>query len=277
MQAYTEDFFNDLKEGAKQSAQEIVPLVLELVQPCSVVDIGCGSGEWLSVFNQHGIEDILGIDGDYVDQKSLTISPNKFVSFDLTKAFTIDRKFDLVVSLEVAEHLPAESAEIFIDSLTRLGSAILFSAAIPFQGGTQHINEQWPEYWIELFKSKNYEAIDCIRPQIWQNQNVEYWYIQNTFMFVQKDYLEQHELLKDNWEKSEKSRYSLVHPQMYLQLYEATTKNYEATIENYEATIENYEEAAKPKNMSLKKVLSALPIILKKSLTRKIKIINNQK
>ena len=240
---YTESFFNDLKAGSKQSATEIVPLILELLKPSSVVDIGCGSGEWLSVFNRYGVEDILGVDGNYIDRNSLAISPDKFLPLDLTQPFTINRKFDLVVSLEVAEHLPIESAENFIDSLTKLGSVILFSAAIPFQGGTHHVNEQWQAYWIELFGNKNYEVIDYVRPQIWQNQNVEYWYAQNTFVFVRQDYLEQHKNLKNNWEKSDKNRYSLVHPRMYLELHKTTIQEYESAITRYEAVIEERDAA----------------------------------
>ena len=240
---YTESFFDDLKAGSKQSATEIVPLILELLKPSSVVDIGCGSGEWLSVFNRYGVEDILGVDGNYVDRNSLAISSDKFLPLDLTQPFTINRKFDLVVSLEVAEHLPAESAENFIDSLTKLGSLILFSAAIPFQGGTHHVNEQWQTYWIELFSNKNYEVIDCVRPLVWQNQNVEYWYAQNTFVFVRQDYLEQHKNLKNNWEKSDKNRYSLVHPRMYLELHKTTIQEYESAITRYEAIIEERDAA----------------------------------
>ncbi len=297
---YTESFFDDLKAGSKQSATEIVPLILELLKPSSVVDIGCGSGEWLSVFNRYGVEDILGVDGNYVDRNSLAISSDKFLPLDLTQPFTINRKFDLVVSLEVAEHLPAESAENFIDSLTKLGSLILFSAAIPFQGGTHHVNEQWQTYWIELFSNKNYEVIDCVRPQIWQNQNVEYWYAQNTFVFVRQDYLEQHQNLKNNWEKSDKNRYSLVHPRMYLKLrktlmeehesaiakYEAAIARYEAVIEerdavinqqktaidSYSSSIEQLEKAAEPENMSCKKLLSALPIVSINFVKRKLNL-----
>ena len=292
METYTQSFFNDLQAGSKQSATEIVPLVLELLKPSSVVDIGCGSGEWLSVFNRYGVEDILGVDGNYVDRNSLAISSDKFLALDLTQPFTINRKFDLVVSLEVAEHLPIESAEIFIDSLTKLGSVILFSAAIPFQGGTHHVNEQWQEYWVELFSNKNYEVIDCIRPQVWQNHNVEYWYAQNTFVFVRQDYLEQHQL-KDNWEKSDKNRYSLVHPRMYLELYKTTIKEYESAITRYEAVIEERDaainqqktaidsysssieqlaKAAEPQNMSFKKLLSALPIVSINFVKRKLNL-----
>ena len=63
---------------------------------------------------------------------------------DLAQPLQIDRRFDLALSLEVAEHLPPECGSEFVQTLTDLSSVILFSAAIPFQGGTDHLNEQWP-------------------------------------------------------------------------------------------------------------------------------------
>jgi hypothetical protein len=95
-----------------------------------------------------------GVDGEYVNIKTLAIPEERFIPYDLKRPYRIDRAFDLVVSLEVAEHLPADCAETLVDSLTGLGSVVLFSAAIPYQGGEHHINEQWPEYWIRLFHSK---------------------------------------------------------------------------------------------------------------------------
>ena len=96
----------------------------------------------------------------------LEIADVRFLAFYLKRAIEIDREFDLVVSLEVAEHLPEECAKIFIKSLTKLGPVILFSAAIPFQGWTNHLNEQWPDYWANYFKDNGYEAIDCIRKKV---------------------------------------------------------------------------------------------------------------
>jgi 2-polyprenyl-3-methyl-5-hydroxy-6-metoxy-1,4-benzoquinol methylase len=121
MQTYPGRFFEGLSEGARSSATEIVPLILELVHPGSVIDVGCGLGTWLSVFEEHGIDDILGLDGDYVDRTRLETPEERYLPFDLEKPFRIDRQFDLVVSLEVAEHLPGECAGTFVDSLTRLG------------------------------------------------------------------------------------------------------------------------------------------------------------
>lgn len=117
MQPYDENFFAAIEEGSQASAQEVVPLVLRLLAEChSVIDIGCGMGEWLAVFRENGVEEILGVDGDYVERKMLKIAPEKFLPHDLQKPFEIDRKFDLAMSLEVAEHLPESSAK-FLSNL----------------------------------------------------------------------------------------------------------------------------------------------------------------
>src|SRR5215467_13018648 len=137
---YTVDFYKIHRQGSRRSASQIVPLVLELVQPKSVIDVGCGVGAWLSVFNECGVEDFYGLDGEYVDRNMLEIPHQRFLAVDLTKPIQLNRQFDLVVSLEVAEHLPDNCAEMFVDSLTKLGRVILFSAAIPHQGGTRHVN-----------------------------------------------------------------------------------------------------------------------------------------
>ena len=150
-QHYDEKFFRNLEKGSLQSAKEIVPLVVRFLQPASVVDVGCGTGAWLSVFKEQGIRDILGVDGDYVNLDSMFIPKEAFQPHDLTRPLKINRKFDLVVSLEVAEHLPSNCAETFVESLTGLGSVVIFSAAIPYQGGQNHVNEQWQDYWKKLF------------------------------------------------------------------------------------------------------------------------------
>ena len=212
---YTKDFYDSLQEGAWQSAREIIPLVLEMIQPKSVIDVGCGIGTWLSVFKEFGVEDCLGIDGNYIDPEALQISLQEFHSFDLKQPLQIDRQFDLVVSLEVAEHLPNECAEIFVDSLTRLGSVVLFSAAIPFQGGTEHLNEQWPDYWVRHFQKCNYIVIDCLRKQLWNNKSVEPWYAQNILVFVREDCIKEYPSLEKEFLNAQTSQLAIVHPKIY--------------------------------------------------------------
>ena len=216
MHQYSEQFFQDLHEGSQRSAREIVPIIGELIQPRSVVDLGCGAGVWLLEFQAFGVKDIWGIDGSYVDTDALQIEPDRFQPADLTKPIRLDRGFDLVVSLEVAEHLPAECADMFVESLVRLGPVVLFSAAIPFQGGEHHVNEQWPEYWAERFIDKGYLPIDCIRPRVWANEHVEWWYAQNAILYVNSSYAENHPALKRELGKTNGARLSMVHPKKYL-------------------------------------------------------------
>jgi len=210
---YTSDFYRKQAADARRSAEIIVPLVVDLIRPNSVVDVGCGVGAWLSVFMEHGVEDVLGIDGEWVDRALLKIPERRFSSFDLEKPFRIDRRFDLAMSVEVAEHLPAECAEIFVASLTRLAPVVLFSAAIPFQGGTHHLNEQWPEYWAGYFRERGYAAVDCLRKKIWRNDDVDWWYAQNILIFAHRDFLETHPSLEN-----EQAPPALVHPRKYLEL-----------------------------------------------------------
>jgi SAM-dependent methyltransferase len=212
---YKQDFYKSRQHGSLQSARIIIPLLLELIAPKSVVDVGCGVGTWLSVFKEYDIKDILGIDGEWVDKKMLMISEEQFVSHNLEEPIEIDKEFDLVMSLEVAEHIPPEKASIFIDSLTRLGPVIFFSAAIPFQIGKHHVNEQWPEYWVRHFEKHEYSVIDPIRKKIWQNDDVEYWYAQNLLVFARRDYIEAHPSLEREMENTFMSQLSLVHPKMY--------------------------------------------------------------
>lgn len=215
---YTKEYYQSLREGVRKSAEAIVPLVMELLHPRSVIDVGCGTGIWLSVFKKHGASDILGIDREYVTGEILEIPGEEFLCHDLRNPLELNRRFDLVVSLEVAEHLPAECAESFVQTLTRLGPAILFSAAIPFQGGTDHLNEQWPDYWARHFEQNGYVPIDLIRKRVWQNADVEFWYCQNILLFVGRDGPEIRPDPGYAQKDTRNSQLSLVHPRLLSEL-----------------------------------------------------------
>ena len=105
----------------------------------------------------------------------------------------ISGSYDLCISMEVAEHLPDRFASPFVDLLTRLSPVVLFSAAIPEQGGTDHFNEQWPSYWAARFRKQGFRSVDVIRPAVWADKKVKWWYRQNTILYVQKD----HDLLNN--------------------------------------------------------------------------------
>ncbi len=169
------------------AAKEILPVLKEMLHFNSVVDIGCGLGTWLSVARDLGSDPVIGIDGDYLDSTLLTIPKDLLVYKDLREPFELDRKFDLAISLEVAEHLPTERAKGFVSSLAKLSETILFSAAIPGQGGQNHLNEQWPKYWANLFAEYGYMCYDVLRARFWNNPGVEWWYTQNILLFSRKE------------------------------------------------------------------------------------------
>lgn len=173
---HTEDVYN------MAAPREVVPIIMELIKPKSVLDVGCGTGTWLKAFEEAGVEHYYGLDGHYVKESQLQIPHKKFIVTDFSKQWAINEEFDLVVSLEVAEHLPESSADTFIESLVAHGDVILFSAAVPGQGGQHHINEQWPEYWQQKFAKHGFYFHDTIRPLIWNNEKVNWWYRQNIFI-----------------------------------------------------------------------------------------------
>ncbi len=181
---YDEAFFVGHAEGAEDAAALVVPLVMAMLPGLgSVVDIGCGAGHWLAAFARAGVEEILGLDGGET-AAALAIPAARFRETDLTQPIRLPRRFDLSVSLEVAEHLPPTRGESFIADLCALADLVLFSAAIPGQGGTHHINERWPSHWAGLFADHGYRPLDVIRPRLWSERRIPFWYRQNVFIYA---------------------------------------------------------------------------------------------
>lgn len=185
---YTRDFYAANVEPSRQAAEIILPIVWELAGPFeSVADVGCGTGCWLDVAKGLGAEWVHGWDGEYA-REHLVISEKNFIGCDLDELVTMDRSglarspFDLVMCLETAEHLEPESADGLIKFLTDMSDVVLFSAAIPGQGGTNHINEQWTAYWVKLFRDRDYLVADPIRSRIWDDERTPVWYRQNIFL-----------------------------------------------------------------------------------------------
>lgn len=171
------------------SPELVVPLIIKLFSPKNAVDFGCGIGTFLKAFLNHGVEDILGLDGKWVDRQILKkyIAETQFIETDLTKPVKLNRKFDVAISLEVGEHLPEIHAKTLVQSLTDASDVVIFGAAVPFQGGQNHLNEQWPKYWASLFKEAGYIQRDLIRPALWSEESVQVWYKQNVFAYIKKD------------------------------------------------------------------------------------------
>ena len=188
MYEYGDDFYRYLASFAVRSAQVVVAKLSAVLAIQSVADFGCGQGAWLSVWRSAGAS-VVGVDGPYVDRDRLLIDAAAFRPGDLAEPIRLGARFDLVQSLEVAEHLAVAKAEQFVATLTAHGPRVLFSAAVPGQGGENHVNEQPLGYWREIFRSQGYVAIDYLRPLLVNDAAVEPSYRYNIMLYVDEAHL----------------------------------------------------------------------------------------
>jgi len=216
------DIYSDLHGGQLQreeernhtSAEKILAKVFELISPSSVLDVGCGLGTWLQVAQGLGAQTVQGVEGTWIDSSKLKIDLSLVKTCDLEKGFDLERQYDLVISLEVGEHLAPEAAETFVASLVKHSDVVLFSAAIPFQGGHHHVNEQFLPYWASLFSRHGFLPVDCLRGMIWEDKDVHWWLRQNIVIFAHPRALEKYPLLKAEAEK-DRGPLSIVSPGVY--------------------------------------------------------------
>lgn len=150
----------------------------------SVVDFGCGAGAWLAAARALGAEETVGVDGAWARGTGVEDACSLFVEADLESKVSLGRRFDLAICVEVAEHLMEERAETLIDTMVEHSNVVLFAAAIPGQGGADHLNEQWPEYWTTKFERRGYGCLDSIRSRVWNDTDIKWWYRQNTFLAI---------------------------------------------------------------------------------------------
>jgi len=184
---YSPDFYEYLQDGSFMSGVRILKLLFsEIGVPTSILDVGGGDGSWLAAAEKVG-EDKCStlrlLEGNWVSTKSLRSSKIFFLPSDLNEPITQSSKFDLVFCLEVLEHLSPERGLVLIKELTEASDKVLFSAAIPGQGGTHHINEQWQSHWANEFAKYGFFTSDLIRPKIWEDPAIEWWYRQNIFLY----------------------------------------------------------------------------------------------
>lgn len=211
---YNEDFYSSESKSSTNCANAIVPIVYELFKPKSIIDIGCGVGSFLNDFSKLGVSKIIGLDGDYVPRNKLLIDEKNFRPTDLTKPYFNNEQYDIVFSLEVAEHIDSKFSDQFIENMCKYGNIVVFSAAIPFQGGDNHINEQWQSYWVKKFLSNNFKPFDIIRPLVWDNDKIDYWYKQNMIVFANDIAISQYPIFKTITSKSPES-YDIVSPTIF--------------------------------------------------------------
>lgn len=182
---YDDSFYDSQMSGSYRSASLFVQHFLSIFEPYSVADLGCGRGTWLKAFGDNGVKRLVGFDGNWNSQDKMVDQRVVFTPIDLNLPFTNPvERFDLAISLEVAEHLKAESSKNFVRNITSLSDVVMFAAAYTKQGGIDHINEQPHTYWARLFMESGYLPYDLFRSTFWGNPEVEFFYQQNTFLYV---------------------------------------------------------------------------------------------
>jgi SAM-dependent methyltransferase len=218
---YDRDFYDQQAAGSLASARVVLEAFFALAPIASVVDVGCGVGPWVRTALDLGAANSIGLDGGYVDRANLLIEPDRFQACDLEtenlrQALPEDRAFDAALCMEVAEHLSPARAASFVAELCLLADLVLFSAAVPGQGGTNHINEQWPEYWSQHFAASGFDCFDVLRFKLWHAEACEWWYIQNALVFARQDSAAWHALAQAA--APTRAPMPLVHPRKLAQL-----------------------------------------------------------
>ncbi len=183
---YDAKYYHRLDAAVRGSAMIMADSIIEELDPETVIDVGCGAGALLQALGSRGIRG-LGLD---FSEAALEICRSRGLDvrrFDLINDSSGELGyFDLVVSTEVAEHLPSEVAGRYVDLLCRLGRAILITAATPGQGGTSHVNEQCHEYWIGKLDKRTFELAENLSERLrasWQAQGVVPYYHRNVMVF----------------------------------------------------------------------------------------------
>lgn len=211
---YDSNFHADRDARTRAAARLILGHVQRWIAPKSAADVGCGVGTWLAVAKELGLQDVHGFEGPWAKTANLVLDQGEVSFTNLEEQVSADTRFDLVISLEVAEHLAESRAKSFVGDLCALGDCVLFSAAIPMQGGTGHVNEQWQSYWARHFATHGYTAFDPVRPLIWQNEDIAFWYRQNILVFAREGSEAQAKLHAQGF--GAPAMLDLVHPDQYL-------------------------------------------------------------
>lgn len=171
---YSDVYYDEISEEAITSAKIVLDILGITDQ--RVIDVGCGVGQW-----NNGNPNYYGVDYR-IPKDKLVIPEERYIECDLEKD-VVEGRYDYALCLEVAEHISEGRADALVKMLCSLADTVVFSAAIPYQGGNGHINEQWQSYWEYKFRMNGFNGQTWIRKQLRYNKDVEMWYRQNTVVY----------------------------------------------------------------------------------------------
>ena len=203
-----------LAAGTRAAAVAVGNILQDWVDPRSVLDLGCGTGTWLRVLSSGGRREVFGVEGEAYPRHDLKIDPDLVLTADLGQTIDLHRRFDLVVCVEVAEHIDAACADTVVANCVRHADLVLFSAALPGQQGIHHVNEQPPEYWAERFARHGYTVLDVIRSRIWDDPQIPVWYRQNILLYVRDGSAAQRTLLAALGASAPSAPLAVAHPDL---------------------------------------------------------------
>jgi 2-polyprenyl-3-methyl-5-hydroxy-6-metoxy-1,4-benzoquinol methylase len=186
---YDKHFYDRAYHLEASSAEAVVKILMERFHPRSVIDIGCGTGLYLKMFAQQGVE-ALGYEASPAAIAGSVVG-ERIRFHDLCQPLHVGESFGLCLCIEVAEHLPLSAAGVLVESLCRLSETLVFTAATPGQGdaGIGHINEQPHAFWIRKFAEFGFvldrETTDDLR-RLMREQEVVWWIPKNLMIFKKK-------------------------------------------------------------------------------------------
>ena len=213
--SYPGDWHSYYGDKTGESARRVLPPLIEQFGAKSTLEVGCGQGHWSRAAAEAGVEDHHAFDGPWNDAGKLLIDPAHYTAADFSLPLPLERRYDLAICLEVAEHVREESAGVLVKSLVDAADVVLFGAAIPLQGGYGHINEQWPSYWRDIFARHGYLPYDLVRPRHWEDSAIHYWYRQNAFVYVNKANAEMSRIAQQAAGTGPIALFDAVHPEKF--------------------------------------------------------------
>ncbi len=188
---YTQQWYLTNYLQSKCSYREIARAVekqilgAKLPPPQSVIDFGCSYGgmiEAMQCILRIPSSAAYGID-NHNDVAWLQYEGG-YIKADLNEVKQLSVHADIAICIETAEHLKPESADKLVDLLCRASDYIVFSAATPGQGGTDHLNEQPHEYWAAKFDAHGFKERDVLRQNL--SERCLPWYRNNIFVYARE-------------------------------------------------------------------------------------------